>query len=246
MPDETANSPVVNPPTSDSSLLDKPVPNPLAKNPNVHTHKVFAAIGIILIVMVIIGSGIWYFVQSAEDKVELVDETTVTKTATSSAKESWKTHTVKDFMSFDYPTSWTVSSQSVTVILLQSPNLLVTNTTLGSKPYADAEANRGTYVIITKEPYISDKKLIDYVKQLNSSVTADEGTYTQTTLGQEDSVRFDSKIGSNNTVKNSFILTVLYTLHEGNLFTVYRSYPEDMQSEFESTFQKVVSTVKFL
>lgn len=66
-------------------MLDQPVPNPLAKNPNFNTHKVFAAIGIILMVLIIVVGGIWYMVQSAEDKVGTTEETT-TKVATSSTK----------------------------------------------------------------------------------------------------------------------------------------------------------------
>lgn len=50
-------------------------------------HKVFASIGIILIAIIIIGAGVWYFVQSAEDKVPSSDtEITVTKVSTDSAK----------------------------------------------------------------------------------------------------------------------------------------------------------------
>lgn len=105
-------------------MLDQNVPNPLAKNPNFHTHKVFAAIGIILIVMVIIGGGIWYFVQSAEDKVGVVDESTVIKTATSSAKISTKsagktekedllTYRSETFKySIDYPKTYTIKTSS--------------------------------------------------------------------------------------------------------------------------------------
>lgn len=68
-------------------MLDQNVPNPLAKNPNFHTHKVFAAIGIILIVAIVIVGGIWYFVQSALDKV-IPDEFVTNKVSTSSAKIS--------------------------------------------------------------------------------------------------------------------------------------------------------------
>ena len=111
-------------------MLDQNVPNPLAKNPNFHTHKVFAAIGIILIVMIIIGGGIWYFVQSAEDKAGTIEET-ITKVATTSAKTTtksvtkdetanWKTYTSTKFKySIKYPEDW---SQSVTTGYLDEKN----------------------------------------------------------------------------------------------------------------------------
>ena len=103
-------------------MLDQNVPNPFAKTPNFHTHKVFASIGIILIAMIIIGGGIWYFVQSAEDKAGTVDDNTVNKTATSSAKTAtssatkdetadWKTYTSKTF-SVKYPEGWLTSSDA--------------------------------------------------------------------------------------------------------------------------------------
>src|SRR3990172_3163929 len=76
-------------------MLDQPVPNPLAKNPNVHTHKVFAAVGLILIGVIIAIAGIWYYVEgryskdgySADDNTYKTS-TSSTKPATSSAKSS--------------------------------------------------------------------------------------------------------------------------------------------------------------
>lgn len=99
-------------------MIDQNVPNPMAKNPDFNTHKVFAAIGIILIVMVIICGGIWYLVQSAEDKAGPSDDNTTIKTATSSAKKSttsankdetadWKTYSSKVLsLSIKYPSDW--------------------------------------------------------------------------------------------------------------------------------------------
>lgn len=67
-------------------MLEQNVPNPLAQNPSFHTHKVFAAIGIILTISIIAIGGIWYFVQSAEDKAPATEDNTV-KVSTSSAKQ---------------------------------------------------------------------------------------------------------------------------------------------------------------
>ncbi len=81
-------------------------------------HKVFATIGVILIVMIIIVGGIWYFVQNAENKVPLVDTTpikidsssTKPKSASVSALDKtmdWQTYknTVVGF-TIKYPPKW--------------------------------------------------------------------------------------------------------------------------------------------
>ncbi len=76
-------------------MLDKPVPNPLAKNPNIYTHKVFAAVGLILIGTIIAVAGIWYFVNGQEaTKNGLTNKTTTSPTASSSAKTSSQTEQV--------------------------------------------------------------------------------------------------------------------------------------------------------
>ncbi len=104
-------------------MLDQPVPNPLAKNPNVHTHKVFAAVGLILIGVIIAVAGIWYYVENQtrtnNTADTAVDETTTTKVSTSSTKAEtkteektdktadWKTYTNSTYgFSIKYPTDW--------------------------------------------------------------------------------------------------------------------------------------------
>ncbi len=110
-------------------MLDQNVPNPLAKNPNFHTHKVFAAIGIILIVIIMIAGGIWYFVQSAEDKAGTVDDNTIIKISTSLTKKAtqsatisakkdetngWKTYSSKEMgYSIKYPDTLKVLGDSL-------------------------------------------------------------------------------------------------------------------------------------
>ena len=76
--------------------------------------------------MVIICGGIWYFVQSAEDKVPVNDDITVTKIASSSAKpktttssatpSDWKTYDNTyngQKFSFKYPKEWQVNVEVV-------------------------------------------------------------------------------------------------------------------------------------
>ena len=98
-------------------MLDQNVPNPLAKNPNFYTHKVFAAVGLILIVSIVILAGIWYFVQSAEDKAGTVDDNTVIKTATSSTTKdettSWKKYSNETYgFELKYPLEMSNDGQS--------------------------------------------------------------------------------------------------------------------------------------
>ncbi len=106
-------------PENKTSVLDKNVPNPLAKNPNVHTHKVFATVGLILIGLIIslafVVVGIWgYF----NPNITPEPESTV-KVSTSSAKKStdsaektdlttYKSETFK--YSIDYPKTYTIKT----------------------------------------------------------------------------------------------------------------------------------------
>lgn len=101
------------------SLLNQNVPNPLAKNPNVHTHKVFAAVGLILIFTIAIAAGIWYYVAgrySINDSVINYSNTktdTTNKTSTSSAKKdesaSWKNYSNSDIgFSIRFPQNFKV------------------------------------------------------------------------------------------------------------------------------------------
>ncbi len=92
-------------------MLNQPVPNPLAKNPNFYTHKVFASIGLVLIgaVAILFGAAIIF-------RVNLTDllgntATNENKVATSSAKPNptanWKTYTSQTAnFSIKYPSDW--------------------------------------------------------------------------------------------------------------------------------------------
>ncbi len=99
-------------------MLEQPVPNPLAKNPNIHTHKVFAAVGLILIGVILAVAGIWWYVNNQSETTTLETADTSTKVSTSSAKKTaesvektvedeiaeWKTFTNSSFKySLKYP-----------------------------------------------------------------------------------------------------------------------------------------------
>lgn len=96
-------------------MLDQNVPNPLAKNPNVHTHKVFAAVGLILIGVVILAAVIWYFAigrfpaktETTTSTTQTVKQnTTSTKSASVDPTADWKTYTNSSIFTLKYPNSW--------------------------------------------------------------------------------------------------------------------------------------------
>lgn len=112
-------------------MLDQPVPNPLAKNPNFYTHKVFAAIGIILIVTIAIVAGVWYYVESQggnktpETQNDVKVSTQTAKTATKSAEKDetadWKTFTsTKWGFKVKYPKDWAIANDTETGATLVS------------------------------------------------------------------------------------------------------------------------------
>lgn len=110
-------------------MLDQPVPNPLSKNPNVHTHKVFAAVGLILIGTIIAVAGIWYYVEGQSGTA--TDETTTTKVSTSSAKADTKTDETADWKVYNsevlgitikYPKDWSFKDDRGPVIFGKNPD----------------------------------------------------------------------------------------------------------------------------
>ncbi len=92
-------------------MLDQPVPNPVAKNPNIYTHKVFASIGLILIGTIIGVAGVWWYMGNQTDSSSDEANTTTTKVSTTSAKTDetadWKTYTSSgSIYSIKYPSGW--------------------------------------------------------------------------------------------------------------------------------------------
>lgn len=135
MPEENQSAPV--PSESKSNILDKNVPNPLTKNPNVHTHKVFASIGLILFgTLVILGIlAIVYrgqlgdFLKQVPEGPNIENPIKPGKIATDSSKtesskkdgtEGWKTHKGSKY-SIKYPSDWQVL-ENINHISTDSPN----------------------------------------------------------------------------------------------------------------------------
>lgn len=99
-------------------MLEENVPNPLAKNPNFNTHKVFATIGLILIAAILVLAGIWIYVENQSGTKTTGSEDNNVKVSTSSAKAAtqstekdetadWKIYTsTRDGYSIKYPSDW--------------------------------------------------------------------------------------------------------------------------------------------
>ncbi len=100
MPEEPANTSVASP-SANTSLLNQNVPNPLAKNPNFFTHKVFAAIGLVLVgvVLVLFGLALIYHVNLA-DLFSTTPASDNTKISTPSAKPATATTSAKSTSKF--------------------------------------------------------------------------------------------------------------------------------------------------
>lgn len=100
-------------------MLDQPVPNPLAKNPNFFTHKVFAAIGIILIVAITAVAGIWWYVDGRYSKN--YNENEAYKTSTDSAEKT-NTYTISSSEKKDETADWKTYSKEVLGFSIKYPN----------------------------------------------------------------------------------------------------------------------------
>jgi len=104
---------------SKPSFFDRSVPNPLAKNPNVHTHKVFATVGLILIGTIVAVAGAWWYVEN-QTGGKTTEEESTTKISTSSAKtkvdtSDWKVFTsTKWGFTVKYPKDWGSATETDT------------------------------------------------------------------------------------------------------------------------------------
>lgn len=173
MPEENQNIQVS--PTTSPSVLDKPVPNPLAKNPNVHTHKVFATVGLVLIGVIVFLSGLAFIYRDQvanlfEQKSESDNTVNTPKVSTSSAKkatdsakkdetEDWKTYksTVLG-MEFKFPKEWSVSSENLKT---EVKDVQFTS----DKKYDGF--NNSLNLVITTDPTLTTKLRYEEVKKLN-------------------------------------------------------------------------------
>ncbi len=229
-------------------MLDQPVPNPLAKNPNFHTHKVFAAIGIILIVIIMIGGGIWYYLVGRYLAGNDLGDATY-KTATASAKTAsksadtsdWKTYTDQSAqLSLKYPTDWDVkinedksSMPDFFFSLHTKNNISSINLTRASKSSYDEFKKNWT---VGESKYISQYVADAMITTRLPDIIVDQTTVLiEQNLVNPDKMEaaFDPSIKARiNSSENYYIF-------------IYSSSGEEFKTN-EKTFYQILATFKFL
>ncbi len=223
-------------------MLDQPVPNPLAKNPNVHTHKVFAAIGLILIGTIIAVAGIWWYAMRNSTPAEDNSTTTVVKTSTSSAKTATISATKDGFKTIQsnlgfivtYPENWTTKSCEGSALFL-SP----TKDTLG---HCDSDS-LGVVSII----YYDDR---DYQKDVSDLQTIDMSNFnnpvkTATTVGGKDAFKISGLFKKDIPgMGGKDAVWVLYTVNLSGKALSVRYYQSPTSSDVSKEFEQIVSSIK--
>lgn len=194
-------------------------------------NKVFASIGIILIVIIIISVGIWNLVQNAEDKASKIDETTPITVATTSAKPKnttssaipadWKTYLNSKYnYSFKYSKDLSVSSGVEG--LPGNENLRQIDTT------AVINLGNGSTTTILQVTVIAETKSLNQVKQdLLSDTTAKVLNMSDTTASSIPALKFSY---------NGYL----------SVTCVKQGYRYDFYLANETRANLVLSTFKFL
>ena len=225
-------------------MLDQPVPNPLAKNPNVYTHKVFAAVGLILIGTIIAVAGVWWYVEN-QTGAETANKTTTTKVSTSSAKKTtasaekeetadWKIYTSTKFnYSLKYPTEWlTTDCDPSPVLFAPKKNYL-------------GVCNSGFGGLIS----VSNNPAPGFDEVTDNYVAANYDDFKKETLsvGVKTAVRISgtSKI-NNEIVDERGTKIIVYLIELGPSFLSINYSQSKSWDDYSQEFEQMVSTFKFL
>lgn len=206
---------------------------------------------VVVIGAVLIGLGVIIFLL-LQPKPE--QPTPTTKKATPSAKVStpsakkdetagWKTLSHDSFgIELKYPADWTLKQTPVD-IKIESPNL----------GYSGSTVIKGTYLIFSspKEYTNHSKPLIDYVQEKLDSYRLAWGqpepkkeTLKSVSLFDYEAVRHNTSYGPDE--QGGFVQTTYPILYKSKLYIIARIYPESQGSQKDETFQKILSTIKFL
>ena len=215
---------------------------PQTTNKKLDFHKVFAAIGIILIVMIIVVGGIWYFVQSAEDKVPVDDDITVTKIATNSAKKT--TESAKEDETVDWITATSVEAGYK---IKYPPTWLETKATFFAPSkdllgISDSGFGGLISIALTGSPYNISKE-IELYKEHNFT------NYSQidTKVDGKVAVKLSGISQMENeaiSFKGTKFIVYLVEKGEGTLIISYHQSPT--WSDYSKEFELMVSTFKFI
>ncbi len=259
MPEESASTPIAIPPSNSPSLLDKPVPNPLAKNPNVYTHKVFASVGLILIGAIVATAGIWWYVENQSGSKIPEDEITTTKVSTSSANSknyktseifgkkgnvssekldssNWKEYKTMYF-SFSYPPDFTVGNEYKNGIRLLSGDYKFNQEPNVSGDYYLS----GTDVSITYDTAsLESYDTFDEVAEDRRISKEGVSVLDYILLDHQNAMRSTWK-GEWNTNKYEIL-----AVKDKRVFYLIQSFPGNQQDLDTSVLDTIVTTFKFL
>lgn len=248
MPEEnTAPSAI---PENKPSVLDKSVPNPLAKNPNVHTHKVFASVGLILIgVIAILGALAFIYrdqVANLFDTKTAEENTTATKVSTSSAKQAtdsakkvdtqdWITYTNTELgFSHLYPDNW-MTRECDGMIFFYAP----TNDNLGL-----CNSGFGGMVVVS---YSEDS----YTDSINMEGYTDVsylegGTRVETSVGGKVAIKISGKYKESLEGVEQGATRIIYIVNLNNKSLSLSYYSTVAWGDHTKEFEQIVSSLKFI
>jgi hypothetical protein len=214
-------------------------------------HKVFAPIGAALIVVILVSSAVWIYLDNQGTKITLEDEGSV-KIATSSAKIStksakidetldWKTYTNTEVnFSIKYPRDWKLTESST--------NTLCSNDQAFFAPTDDllgrCASGFGGLVGITRVPI--GATIDTYVPKANDP-SYENLKIEETKLGNKRTVKFSgistvsNEVGDNRGTK---MVEYLVDLTDRTLIINYTQKKE--WKDYSKEFEFMVSTFKFL
>jgi hypothetical protein len=223
-------------------MLESPVPNPVASNPNIHTHKVFATVGLILIGAIIGIAGVWWYVQNQAETVSEDSETTSTKVSTSSAKASsssgtdnWSYYSSEKYKySYKYPDNWL--SGACDDNYFHAP----TKETLGICASEFGGMVGISYVDTDYSEYVSQDGFTDLSYLEN-------GERQETTVGGAKAIKISGtyKDVQEGPVKNG-AKRIFYIVNLKNKVLFLNYYSEQEWGDYSDTFEQIVSTVTLL
>lgn len=221
--------------------------NTVSINPKTQTkkkldfHKVFAAIGIILIALIIIVGGVWYFVQSAMDKV-IPDEFVTNKVSTSSARTKtatssadWRTYTdSKNAFSIKYPDTWlTINCEGDFFISPTKEKLGVCASEFGGMVGV-------SYLDTDYTEYVSQEGFTD-VSYLEG------GTRTETTVAGMKAIKISGTYGVvEGSPYKSGAKRIFYIINDNGKVIFLNYYSESNWGDYSKEFELMVTTLKFL
>ncbi|HSX57896.1 MAG TPA: hypothetical protein VLE47_01325 [Candidatus Saccharimonadales bacterium] len=231
-------------------MLDQPVPNPLAKNPNFFTHKVFAAIGLILIGTIIAAAGIWWYANRSSGSTE-TDSSTTVKVTTTSAKPAtasatkdetadWKTLTNKTIgYSVKYPSDWLVNGTA------SKPNCDDNVVFLAPTQELLGQCASGYGGLVSFYSY-STKDANAQIAAMNPSDYQDFSK-TNVTVSEKTAVRVSGIYIKNNEMTGATgQKEIFYFIDLGKDKTLLVSHQQAKEpADYSTTFEKIVQTLKF-